>query len=158
MSRRSKSILSLRALIGFDAFSIPAARGITFRSARRSKSIFFLMILIENRCFFDPGRSRDHLPIGPALEIDTFLNDFNRKSMFFLSRPLMRSLPDRPVNNGTPTLAEWPVPFYFFPVSGVMPFCEGLISRPSEKSRMRCLNKRGRESWDWAEQKSLHEN
>ena len=31
-----------------------------------------------------------------------------------------------------------------------------LISRPSEKSRMRCLNKRGRESWDWAEQKSLY--
>jgi len=52
-----------------DAFSIPAARGITFRSARRSKSILFLMILIENRCFFDPGRSRDRLPIAPALEI-----------------------------------------------------------------------------------------
>ena len=31
-----------------------------------------------------------------------------------------------------------------------------LISRPSEKSRMRCLNKRGRESWDWAEQNSLY--
>ena len=44
----------------------------------------------------------------------------------------------------------------FLPVSGVVPFCEGLISRPSEKSRMRCLNKRGRESWDWAEQKSLY--
>ena len=44
----------------------------------------------------------------------------------------------------------------FLPVSGVVPVCEGLISRPSEKSRMRCLNKRGRESWDWAEQKSLY--
>ena len=41
-------------------------------------------------------------------------------------------------------------------ISGVMPFCEGLISRPSEQSRMRCLNKRGRESWDRAEQKSLY--
>ena len=31
-----------------------------------------------------------------------------------------------------------------------------LISRPSEKSRMRCPDHRGRESWDWAEQKSLY--
>ena len=32
-----------------------------------------------------------------------------------------------------------------------------LISRPSEKSRMRCPDQGGRESWDWAEQKSLYE-
>ena len=31
-----------------------------------------------------------------------------------------------------------------------------LISRPSEKSRMRCPDQGGRESWDWAEQKSLY--
>ena len=31
-----------------------------------------------------------------------------------------------------------------------------LISRPSEKSRMRCPDLRGRESWDWAEQNSLY--
>ena len=30
----------------------------------------------------------------------------------------------RPVVHGTPTLTEWPVPF-FFSVSGVWPFCEG---------------------------------
>ena len=85
----------------------------------------------------------------------------------------------RPVVYGTPTLTQWPVLFYF-PVSGVVSFCEGwrpvvygtptltewpvpfyfpgsgLISRPSEKSRMRCLSQRGRESWDWVEQKSLY--
>ena len=33
-----------------------------------------------------------------------------------------------------------------------------LISRPSEKSRMRWPDQGGRESWDWAEQKSLYKN
>ena len=54
------------------------------------------MILNDNRYFFDPGRLRDHLPIVPTLEIDIFLNDFNGKSMLFRSRPLARSLADRP--------------------------------------------------------------
>ena len=50
------------------------------------------MILIENRCFFDPSRSRNRLPIGPALEIDTFLNYFNKTSMLFQSRLLLIAL------------------------------------------------------------------
>ena len=69
---------------------------------------------------------------------------------------------------------------FLLPVSGVVSFCEGwrpvvlgdanphgmatanlfpvpvLFSRSSEKSRMRCLDKRGREIWDWVEQKSLY--
>ena len=92
----------------------------------------------------------------------------------------------RLVVHGTPTLTEWPMPFFVFPDSGVVPFCVGwrpvaygtptltewpapsffcfscfspsscLISRPSGKSRMRCPDLRGRESWDWAEQNSLY--
>ena len=62
----------------------------------------------------------------------------------------------RPVFYGTPTLAEWPVPC-FVPVSVFCCPSSRLISRSSEKSRMRCLNKIARESWDWGEQKSLHE-
>ena len=31
----------------------------------------------------------------------------------------------RPVVHGTPTLTEWPMPFFAFPDSGVVPFCVG---------------------------------
>ena len=31
----------------------------------------------------------------------------------------------RPVVHGTPTLTEWPMPFFVFPDSGVVPFCVG---------------------------------
>ena len=42
------------------------------------------MILIEDRCLFDLGRSRDRFPIVPALEIDTFLDHFNCKSILVI--------------------------------------------------------------------------
>ena len=42
--------------------------GVAWRSPWRSKSILFLMSLIQNRYFSDPGRSRESSPAPPSAQ------------------------------------------------------------------------------------------
>ena len=67
-----------------------------FRTSRHA--LIFLKLLLRNRYFFSPGRSR------PGLG--------GRRTGFFLFFPVFCVVPFhvgwRPVNNGTPTHAEWP--------------------------------------------------
>ena len=60
------------------------------------------MNCIKIDTFLIPAARGSRPALAPALEIDTFLHGAMRVG-------------GRPVNNGTPTFAEWPVPFYFFP-------------------------------------------
>ena len=52
----------------------------------------FLMISIKNRYFFDPAARGSRLALASAIEIDTFLKEFNEKSIYFR----LPAVPDPP--------------------------------------------------------------
>ena len=124
---------------------------------RTASAVFCSLFLVswQHAGFGVPFFSRDANPRTMACAISFFLNLWH------------------PVFYGTPALAEWPEPYFFPNVSlcrfvrvgffflrdanprrmagaHFFSFSSCLKSRPSEKSRMRCPDVRGREIWDWA--------
>ena len=72
--------------IPFQSRPLLAARS---RTPRHSKPLMFLLILIRNRYFSVPAAPGRSLPDAPSLKTVDFLNDFNKKSILFQSRPLL---------------------------------------------------------------------